>query len=707
MDTNVQKVDLDEIRRAREALNKELGITTPQTDYNKKKKEVVEETPNFDNEENSSDYENQTDDSEESSMSSEELEELQGLLNLGDDFDHLDNLSNNYEDDDNMMNDEDDFSDYDYEDYEDEDDIDFSVYDNFAPFEVNKEIKSSKPAIKKVVKTPVAPIVSEPENSNDYEDEDYNEELENFVDNSLNSEEEQEQEPEKFKPKSLEEALTNINSIEDLLNMDLDSIELEEEDESDDEVDEKLDSLVDEDVDDYDDLLSNFDDDDEFFNALNKLSNQVDENDNTNNAVTNYVESASDANNNINENVVNVESTPAQSVESIPVQSSATQKINPAPAKTVAKPVTPAQSLSEKAPVTPVVETYNTPVDLGEPKSFNVDRADAKPKTPVAPEIKTVAEKTNVATDNKQKEAHIVFIEKDVKTEEKVEEKPKIEYLKQIDDYNFIDIIKSNEFMECDELTCIYGVDENKNVVCHNFKDFYNTVIFSDNDNEVFKLFSSIMMSLSLKNSNYLIKYVICDAKNGSKFDVYNDLSYMFFSRVAKANSEIIDSLNEIVNEIDKRYENLAKANVKSIEDFNIVMKKANIVPMSHIMLFFNNYTRAIHFDDNGEINSKLHYILKYGRLVGVYVNLVSADENLEDKINYNLQTRFSFKADSKETSVARIGAENAERIGFDNEFVCKTLFSDKVVHLKVPTITQREVELLVKNIEKEEKNEN
>lgn len=270
-----------------------------------------------------------------------------------------------------------------------------------------------------------------------------------------------------------------------------------------------------------------------------------------------------------------------------------------------------------------------------------------------------------------------------------------------IDDFHFIDIIKSKSFMDSDKQTCIYGIDEGKNVICQNFKDFNNTAIFCESDDEIFSLFSSIIVSLTLKNANYDMKFVICDSDNGSKFDVYNDLSYMFFNKIAKSTDEIIDSLYELTREIDKRYENLAKVKTDNIEAFNDIMQNADIPPMPYVVVFFNNYYRAVHLDESDMINSYLNYILRFGRLVGIYVNVVLVNEDIDDKINYNLQTRISFKTESEGSSLARICKSGAEKIMHHGEYVCKTLYSDEVTHLKVPSITQREVSILIKNIEK------
>lgn len=285
--------------------------------------------------------------------------------------------------------------------------------------------------------------------------------------------------------------------------------------------------------------------------------------------------------------------------------------------------------------------------------------------------------------------------------EQSLEEKPDENLLKKIDDAKFINLIRTKEFMESDSLTCIYGTDEENNVFCQNFKDFYNTAIFSDNDENVFDLFSSVIMSLLLKNTKFDVKFAICDAKIGGKFNIYNSLSYMFFDRIAESNREIIEALKEISLEIDSRYKSLAKAGTNSIEKFNAEMKKAKIAPLPYLVLFFNNYSRAYHLDDSNEINTQLSYILRFGRLVGVYAYVVSFDENLAENINYNLQTRIAYKVDLKDTSITELGEEGAELINANDEFIVKTLYSDKLIHLKAPKISQKEIELLIKNIEK------
>lgn len=724
MDKNVQHIDLDEIKKAREALNKELGIETPKPTVVKPR---VKE------------------------------------LKLADDgMKKTENKQNVSEEKDSGK--------------------DFSVYDNFAPFEVNK------PEHPKMASPSENKTTEEKENLKKTDD------VEKKPQQNLEKKTEEndlDKKSEVKTPKTLDELLSDFTSLDDLMNIDLDSLEIPDEEKGKQNEESKpqesaqklgdtptsytksnLDERVDRIKKDYEkeSLEQNLN----HSQNLNQNSNLSETPKSSQNQVQDLKHLEAKEQNQFSKNSANEslnqsaqkpfhEETKIDKVS----QNEKTQNIEREFEKThiqtqnaesgqIKKPEMAQNLANQNSKYENNEKTNNSnsaqqPLTIEKPAERVVEKIVEKPvvkvvEKPVVKVVERVVEKPVVKVVEKPvvkviEKPVVKVIEKPVppkplpaqnentqKTNQVAPEKPKQntpenfdasskplaedvnlktiegekkELLPAIDEFKFIDIIKSNSFMESDELTCIYGMDESKNVICQNFKDFYNIAIFSENDDEVFKLFSSIILSLTLKNSTYSIKYAICDSKNGSKFDVYNDLSHLFFNRIAKTNSEIIDTLSEISNEIEKRYENLAKIGAKNIEAFNEEMKKENIAPMPYIILFFNNYTRAVHLDDSDKINTNLFNILKFGRLVGIYVNLVIFDEKLDDKINFNLQTRISFKAETKENSINRIGEQGAEKIGANNEYVLKTLSNEKFTHLKVPNISQREVELLIKNIEK------
>ena len=732
MDKNVQKLDLNELKKAREALNEELGISTPEPKTTSKKSE-------------------QTQDDVAETFGYEESN---------------DNLSSNS------------FESFGFDD-SDTPNQNFSAYDNFAPFEVNKGVKKvvaakqSAPASDEKIK--VDSLDELFENASSVEDL-----MKYDLDSIKIDEDEQKEEPQN---EEIDEDEQEALALFDELNKMFEENELMEDEEE--EIEEEEEEVL---TEQEDTNVSNSSDEEI---AGNSSSGKTESSHSSSFGESNSYMSDSASNGNSsfdvngthykgdsNQGGTSVSSTtqapagqtsvppayqsPASSMPTPPAYTSPVSPMPAPPAYTSPvspMPVPPAyQSPATSTPASgtpapaPVQVVYQQPTnEAPAPSAYQVPASADSSQTSAQAPTTVIVVPVNVPTpasgeetqNSKPDQASKISTDstnfysgadnevsrlsseavlgegvKESKSETEddsevddeenkmdqpldEEENKEDEPYPQIEDFNFIDIIKSKSFMESDKLTCIYGVDESKNVICQNFKDFYNTAIFCENDEDIFKLFSSIIVSLTLKNVNFDMKFVICDSDNGSKFDVYNDLSYMFFNKTAKSHNEIIDTLYELTKEIDKRYENLAKVSAQNIESFNDMMQEANIPPMPYVMLFFNNYFRAVHLDDTDMINTYLNYILKFGRLVGVYSNIVLLNEDVEEKINYNLQTRISFKTEEKQTSFARVGKSGAERISSDGEYICKTLFSDDVIHLKVPNITEREVGLLIKNIDK------
>lgn len=278
-------------------------------------------------------------------------------------------------------------------------------------------------------------------------------------------------------------------------------------------------------------------------------------------------------------------------------------------------------------------------------------------------------------------------------------QEPKEKY-PEIEEFNFVDVIALEEFKKGDKLTYLLGKDELGNNVYGNLRDFYNMVVFGKTQNTTNNIVHSVLLSLILKNNIQDVNFVICDSKADSKFEIYNKSSYMYFNRIAKTNKEILDTLIEVTKELEERYKMLAAAGVKSIEQYNIIAKNDNLKELPYIVTVFNNYSKAIQLTEADKINTCLYQILKLGRIVGMYLIIVANTTIRSEEINYNLPTRIAFKVDEEFDSVSTLGYSGAEQLISSDEFLYSTIDSDKVTHLKAPTLSETEIELLVQNIE-------
>lgn len=284
------------------------------------------------------------------------------------------------------------------------------------------------------------------------------------------------------------------------------------------------------------------------------------------------------------------------------------------------------------------------------------------------------------------------------KSDEPVFEKPKILY-SDIEPYEYVDVIAQDEFKNSDKLSYILGKSEDGKLHFGHLRDFYNIAIFGRESNSVVSLIHSVILSLVLKNSVSEVNFVICDSKADSKFEVYNKSTYMYFNRIAKTNKEILDTLIEMTKELEERYKILAMTGVKTIEQYNIIAKNDNLKPLPYIVTVFNNYSKSIQLTESDKINTCLYQLLKLGRTVGMYEIVVANTTIKSEEINYNLPTRIAFLTDDEDTSLRTLGEVGAEQLPSSNDFLFSSLEKDSVVHLRVPNLTKKEVELLIDNI--------
>lgn len=267
---------------------------------------------------------------------------------------------------------------------------------------------------------------------------------------------------------------------------------------------------------------------------------------------------------------------------------------------------------------------------------------------------------------------------------------------KPIEDFKFINEIVTDEFKQADPFSYIMGKNELGQTVYGNFKHHFNLAVFGKNEQVINSFLNSMMLSLCLKNNCHILNFVLLDSNINSSFEVYNKSSYLYFNRIAKTNKEILDTLIEITKELDDRYQKFATVGVKNIEAFNDISLSAP--PMPYIFLVFNNYTSASQATNSDKINSCLYQILKFGRICGIYA-VVTASSIIEtSQINYNLSSRLSFK--SKEDSRFTVGIEDGNLLPEDSDALYFNIASGDVEHIKTATITDMELDLIIKDLE-------
>lgn len=288
--------------------------------------------------------------------------------------------------------------------------------------------------------------------------------------------------------------------------------------------------------------------------------------------------------------------------------------------------------------------------------------------------------------------------ESEMASQEKIEEEEDGEKYAIIEEFKFLDEIATDEFKNSDKFSYIMGKNEKGEMVYGNFREHYNLGVFGTNELVMNSFLNSMVLSLCLKNNTSDVNFVMIDSNINSTFEVYNKSSYLYFNRIAKTNKEILDTLIEITKELDIRYERLAESGMSNAEQFNDMAKETETTPMTHLIVVFNNYTDASQATYVDKINACLYQILKYGRLVGIYAVVTAMLPITTSQVNYNLSSRLSFKSDHD--SKYTVGVEGTHRLPDESDAIYFNISKNSTEHIKTATVTDTELDLIIKELE-------
>jgi len=286
-------------------------------------------------------------------------------------------------------------------------------------------------------------------------------------------------------------------------------------------------------------------------------------------------------------------------------------------------------------------------------------------------------------------------------SQEKVEEDDDGVKYEIIEEFKFLDEIATDEFKNSDKFSYIMGKNEKGEMVYGNFKEHFNLAVFGKNDIVMNSFLNSMVLSLCLKNSTSDVNFVMLDSNINSTFEVYNKSSYLYFNRIAKTNKEILDTLIEVTKELDARYERLAEAGMSNADQFNDMAKETETTPMTNLIVVFNNYTDASQATYVDKINACLYQILKFGRLVGIYAVVTAMLPITTSQVNYNLSSRISFKSDHE--SKYTVGVEGVHKLPDESDAIYFNISKNTSEHIKAATVTDTELDIIIKELEDED----
>lgn len=169
-------------------------------------------------------------------------------------------------------------------------------------------------------------------------------------------------------------------------------------------------------------------------------------------------------------------------------------------------------------------------------------------------------------------------------------------------------------------------------------------------------LLNTIIASISKLNDN--VEFILIDPKNGAEFGFYNKtriLSAIAENKVIKDMSEVEQTLNLLINEMDKRY--------KILNDNGVSKNSELSTPLNNIIVVIDELVDM--FDEVKTAQENIQRLAQKARACGIYLILATQSPNsqvISQTLRSNIPARIALKViTSKQSMVAmdEMGAEN------------------------------------------------
>jgi S-DNA-T family DNA segregation ATPase FtsK/SpoIIIE len=207
---------------------------------------------------------------------------------------------------------------------------------------------------------------------------------------------------------------------------------------------------------------------------------------------------------------------------------------------------------------------------------------------------------------------------------------------------------------------------------------------------------NSLILSLVYRNSPKILKFILVDPKR-VEFPIYSDLPHNL-TKVILDVQKTINALRWLVEEMERRFEVLAKFKTRDIFSFNKISLEKKIPPMPYILLIIDELADLMAARGR-EIEAAIVRLAQMARAVGIHLILATqrpSTEVITGLIKANITSRISFQVASQVDSRTVLDTAGAEKLLGRGDMLFLSPENPKPRRIQGAFISEKEVQRVV-----------
>ncbi len=210
---------------------------------------------------------------------------------------------------------------------------------------------------------------------------------------------------------------------------------------------------------------------------------------------------------------------------------------------------------------------------------------------------------------------------------------------------------------------------------------------------------NAMILSLLYKNSPDQLRLLMIDPKM-LEFSTYNDIPHLLTPVITKP-KQAIAALNNMVNEMERRYELMADARTKNIENYNEKIKKDGGEHFPYIVVIIDELADLM-MTSGKDVEVSIARLAQKSRACGIHLIVATQRPSVDvvtGLIKANLPSRISYRVGQKIDSKIILDQMGAESLLGRGDMLFTPPGSTGLVRLHAPWATEKEIEDIVEFI--------
>jgi len=210
---------------------------------------------------------------------------------------------------------------------------------------------------------------------------------------------------------------------------------------------------------------------------------------------------------------------------------------------------------------------------------------------------------------------------------------------------------------------------------------------------------NAMILSLLYKNSPDQLRLLMIDPKM-LEFSIYNDIPHLLTPVITKPKQAII-SLNNMVNEMERRYELMAESRTKNIENYNEKVKREGGEHFPYIVVIIDELADLM-MTSGKDVELSIARLAQKSRACGIHLIIATQRPSVDvvtGLIKANLPSRISYRVGQKIDSKIILDQMGAESLLGRGDMLFTPPGAPALVRLHAPWATEDEIEKIVEFI--------